>query len=96
MKCSISTVILGACLLSAGTYAATSPGEEDILHAAFVAFQEPGIFTAKEIRNSRDMLVQAARGGNKIARLVISRQEDPDSFSILAGMTPHSQSPTLD
>lgn len=87
MKCSALTLLVGAGLLSAGTFATTPPGEDDVLHATFVAFQEPGIFTARDIQDSREVLAHAARMGNKAARLVIDRQENPDSFTMLASMS---------
>jgi len=59
--------------------------DDDVLHATFVAFQEPGILTVEDIQHSRELLVSAACQGDLIARLVIASQHQGESFPVVAG-----------
>ena len=52
---------------------ATEVTEDQVLHATFAAFQQPGVFSAEYIARQRQVLVMAAREGNAIARLVIDK-----------------------
>src|SRR5690606_32634543 len=63
--------------------AATSFSEDQILHATFIAFQQPGVVTAEEIRHSRELLVAAARQGHSLARTVVARQYSPEKFALI-------------
>ena len=47
--------------------------EEDVLHATFVAFQQPGILSAEYIAEQRMLLQTAANAGNTDAKLVMER-----------------------
>ncbi len=46
--------------------------EDEVLHAIFVAYQSPGIFSAAEIAASRRTIRQAALKGHPQARLVVA------------------------
>jgi hypothetical protein len=47
--------------------------EDEVLHATFVAFQQPGILSAEYIAEQRMLLQTAANAGNSDAKLVMER-----------------------
>lgn len=69
------TLIASSLLLSVpavATETGVAEGDE-ILHAVFAAFQEPGILSEEHIAASQTLLVSAAENGNYTARLVVDR-----------------------
>ncbi|MCK9505743.1 MAG: hypothetical protein M0Q95_16395 [Porticoccaceae bacterium] len=75
-------VLLVISNLVAAAATAASFSEDQILGAAFVAFQQPGVFTVAEIKASRELLVVAARQGDTLARTVIARQYQSEKFAL--------------
>lgn len=66
---------LSSLLLSVSSVASevTTPESDEILHAVFAAFQEPGVLSEEHISASQALLVSAAESGNFMARLVVDR-----------------------
>lgn len=58
--------------------------EDEVLHATFAAFQQPGVLSQQHIEESRDLLAHAAQEGNQLARLVMARQESDGGFPSLS------------
>jgi hypothetical protein len=71
MKLKLAVALLYTTSLSFHVYA--DQDEDAVQHAAFAAFQEPGVFSADYIAAQRQVLLHAARQGNRIALIVTDR-----------------------
>ena len=93
MKMLAPLSIAALCCLSPVSSAADY-AEPDILHATFIAFQQPGVFSEDYIASQKRILEDAARQGNAVARLVVDKFSDvaidrkADTFVVLADKSP--------
>jgi len=81
MKTLCTAMLIAVAAATAPALAATIT-EDQVLHATFAAFQQPGVLSKEHIHNSRKLLVTAARQGNETALLVLSRQDQPGRFTV--------------